>query len=877
MYNQARILICKWLLLWVDLILCINVFGQKPPIDTTAFKEWPTLGTVDLSDDGKFIEYEIENSPVGHRSLILESTDGKWKESILDGLKVSFGFHCTEAIVLGPGDSLKIIKLGTAFVESIPHVKKAAVVGNSNDEMLVYWLKEKDKRIVLYNFQTGHSKTYFDVDNFILSRDRENLILKRGREGKEDFLFEWVNASSDSAYTVYIGNNASNFVFSKDNSEVAFTVAGVDEKSGKICRLFKPGMEESKVLALESTSNLDAKLRVDYIRRFSIDGLSLFVRLEMDDSAVEKKANLTIWSYKDSKLPTAPSMNGQKRTYEAIFHLDSGKLEQLQFDNEPTWRSTLLEKSQSQFALIDHRNGDVEFGERNWNPYTNGIEYLVELRTGRRTAIMMLSGFQAQGFTLSPDEKFVVYYDINQENFYSYEIKLKKWRNITKKIVTDWQDKEIEYPNKSIVINAISGWMKGGRYVLLHDEYDIWMVDLLGVDSPKNITNGYGRKKKIVFRLAMETEAGLIDESQLLYLSAFDKNNKDNGFYSKIVSESGDPKLLTMGQYVYEAPGNITNLQGMEPIKAKDSVIFIVRRMSCSEFPNYFSTKDFKTFTRLSELHPEEKYNWLRSELVNFKSSSGAPLQGALYKPEDFDSSKKYPIIFYYYEKKSDAKNVYLRPEYSHGDLNLPWYVSNGYIVFSPDIHYVVGQVGKSALEGVVSAANYIVNKPWINKNRMGLQGISFGGYETNYIVTHSHLFAAACSASGLADLVSSYGGLSDGGSSFEEMYEVGQFRIGKSLPESPNLYIENSPIFYTRDVTTPLLLMHTTKDGICPISNIIEFFTALRRLGQKVWLLQYEEGSHAIWGESSIDFTERMRQFFDHYLKGLPAPQWMN
>jgi dipeptidyl aminopeptidase/acylaminoacyl peptidase len=250
-----------------------------------------------------------------------------------------------------------------------------------------------------------------------------------------------------------------------------------------------------------------------------------------------------------------------------------------------------------------------------------------------------------------------------------------------------------------------------------------------------------------------------------------------------------------------------------------------------------------------------------------------------LFKPENFDSTKQYPIIIYYYELKSDGLNAYLKPEPLSGgcNINIPSYVSRGYVVLTPDIHYTIGEPGESALNAVVSAADYLATLPWVDGRRMGIEGCSMGGFETNYIVTHTSRFAAAVSASGLSDLISGFGSLADDGSSWEGAFELGQPRLGASLWESPERYIKNSPIFGADKLTTPLLMMHTKQDASpAAFLHAVEFFTGLRRLGKKVWMLQYDDGNHAVWGRSADDFSIRMVQFFDHYLRGAPPPAWM-
>jgi dipeptidyl aminopeptidase/acylaminoacyl peptidase len=170
----------------------------------------------------------------------------------------------------------------------------------------------------------------------------------------------------------------------------------------------------------------------------------------------------------------------------------------------------------------------------------------------------------------------------------------------------------------------------------------------------------------------------------------------------------------------------------------------------------------------------------------------------------------------------------------------------------------------------------YLSKKTWVDAQRMGLQGHSFGGYETNYIVTRTRLFAAACAASGVSDLVSWYGAVPRAGHA-EYSTERAQDRMGGTLWRLPDLYIKNSPIFRADKVTTPLLLMNDKEDRQVPFAQGVEFFTALRRLGKRVWMLQYDEGGHSVGrGKDAIDFSTRMAQFFDHYLKGAPAPYWM-
>ncbi len=218
-----------------------------------------------------------------------------------------------------------------------------------------------------------------------------------------------------------------------------------------------------------------------------------------------------------------------------------------------------------------------------------------------------------------------------------------------------------------------------------------------------------------------------------------------------------------------------------------------------------------------------------------------------------FDPNKKYPIIFTYYEILSNGVYFYSVPHFTGGgNIDIPWFVSRRYLVFTPDIHYTIGETGKSVCNSVVSAAQHLSKMPWVNPSKMAIGGQSFGGYETNFLVTHSNLFAAAVSSAGISDCISQYGGLLGwlyGGYSGQDMYESSQMRIGVSLWENPNLYIENSPIFKINEVTTPILIRHNKEDENVPWMQSVEFFTGLRRLQKK-----------------SMDVTVRQRWAWDTY-----------
>jgi dipeptidyl aminopeptidase/acylaminoacyl peptidase len=352
-----------------------------------------------------------------------------------------------------------------------------------------------------------------------------------------------------------------------------------------------------------------------------------------------------------------------------------------------------------------------------------------------------------------------------------------------------------------------------------------------------------------------------------IVVKAFNKATKDAGFFLLNLDKDADPVQLSMTPHKYQ----VFNVNA-KPIELISSKAFVVKRENEIELPNYFLTHDFKNFIPLTDVEPQRSWNWMTAELHSFKSLSGRDLKGVLYKPENFDPQKKYPVIVHIYSNMSDDLHKYRPAEWTTDHMNIPWFVSNGYLVFTPDIHYKLGDPAESAFECTEGAAQYLKALPFIDAKCMGLQGQSFGGYETNFIVTQSSSFAAAMASSGPTDIISGYNSDAQG------FIETGQVAMFSTLWERPDLYIKNSPVFYVHRVQTPLLMMNNKADFRVVYSQGIEFFDGLRRLGKRVWLLQYDNGTHVVTPGSNdaLQHTIRITQFFDHYLKDSACPRWM-
>lgn len=603
---------------------------------------------------------------------------------------------------------------------------------------------------------------------------------------------------------------------------------------------------------------------------FSENGERLFFAtsprpLQKDSSILDEYyPKVHIWHWQEEKQYTQQLVDKDadlKKGYLAVYNLPEKQIVQLANAEIPD--ITLIDKGNTPFALLTTTRPYAL--KKMWEGRTLRDIYTVDLMTGNKE--MLKKGFNTN-MHVSPAGKYAYWYNPQDSSWYAYSFNLKKETRLSDpfQFKADEEDNDVpDYPDAY----GIAGWTAGDKSILIYDKYDIWQFDPEGKDKPVNLTVN-GRTENKTYRLiTLDKEKNFIDTKELQLLSMFDYITKGSGYYSSKLAKAGKPKQLLAGNYL---------LKGLQKAKNSDAVIYTAETFE--QFPDILlSDLHFKQSIKITDVNPQQSHiNWGTAELIKWTSLDGTSLEGVVYKPENFDSSKKYPLLVNFYERNADTYHSYRMPEPHRSTIDYHFYTSNEYIIFNPDVRYQVGHPGQSAYNCIIPGINKLLEKGYIDKNKIGAQGHSWGGYQVADLATRTTMFAAIESGAPVVNMFSAYGGIRWGsGLNRSFQYEHGQSRIGKNPWEAPELYKENSPLFQMDKVQTPILIMANDKDGHVPWYQGIEYFVALKRLEKPVWLLNYTGEPH--WPmrmANRIDFQKRMYQFFEHYLNNQPMPTWM-
>ena len=893
------------LILLPCLVICVAMQAQKKPLDHTVFDSWQTVANPAISPSGRVIAYEV-NPQEGDGTLTLRIS-GKKQERVLEiprGYKATLLDDDSFAVCLikpyfartrrakidkkkaeeMPKDSLAVINLRTGDIRKFPDVKGFKMGEHALDAFAFATAdtsfipkKERKKKdmggpLAVYYFADGSLDTLRHVASYGFSKDGGKLALVR-QLGKMKMNAGFYEVASRKAS--FLPDTVAWMalpVFDEAGSRALFLTAADTLDSGSkhaVLHLWD-GKSATQITRDGSLAALPEGWGMTENSKpsFSHNGERIFVGVQAyvpprDTSLVSfETPGLDIWNWDMAEIPPYAKANLKReetRTY--LTEVVNGRLQPLSLDKFASVMTGNL--GDAPVALITRHVNPVE---TQWNIQDTQEIVVVENGAQRKVAEGAFDSIR-----LSPLAKYVTWWDYPQRKWFIYDIAARASRPLIDNGTIFWEE-DYDSPSYPDAYGMAPLWVEGDSAVLVYDKYDIWKVPADG-STPVRLTSG--REKGLTYRLINLRERGDTENRHLkaqetLFLEVFDHATKENGVASLTLANPAKSfKTVAFGGYTWS---------GFK--KARKADVFLYQKGNFRDPMDLYSASVIgRNDRRLTAINPQiADFNWGTVELYKWTAFDGTPLEGLLYKPEDFDAGRKYPVICYFYEKNSETLYNHITVQPMWSIINIPFFVSRGYVVFVPDIVYRSGIPGESAYNCIVSGAQSLWQFPWIDRDNMAIQGQSWGGYQVAYLITRTSMFKAAGAGAPVANMTSAYGGIRwESGMSRQFQYEQTQSRIGRDLWNGVELYMENSPLFKLPGVTTPVLIMHNDNDGAVPWYQGIELFMGLRRLGKPAWLLEYNDEAHNLrQRRNRKDLSIRLQQFFDYYLKGEPQPAWM-
>ncbi len=904
------------------IILQVNSWAQKRPMTINDAIHWNSIKDKAISPNGNYVTYRIVPNK-GDANLFLYNNETTNTLVFERGENVKLGYNNNLLIfkIAPQVDSLHLKKLNKVKKENLPKDSLEIYIFNKDSIIKVpkikqYYLPQENSNWLAYTYKYKNPKDSSSSNTDTLSTKTDSLVIKKKEYKQKGNRLVILNCQTLESF---IYDNIANVTYSKNGSTFAFTRQVNDSidstqlyifdtqiskekeiftRPGKIINvnLNNSGNQLAFIYSSDTSKTKKYKLFYFDIKKNSMStildtisksvphnwGISEFSHPKFSDSGNRlyfdispfpiqeakdtlldnEKVHLDIWSWTDKRIQPQQLVELKrdlKKKYKAFYNFKTKKIIQLEDSISSTHINTKID---SKYFLI--QSDDKYKKMMSWDIDFPSDYYLLDAETGKKNSI---AEKQIWNSYISPKGLYTLVWNASTEIWSIINNTTHEIEHLTTNINDIFYNDEHSTPSLRESQHMV-GWSKDEKWVYIYSQYDIWKFDVSNKKGAINLTKA-NKKEQIEYNFQKLDDDKIYLPNDFWILHSFNHQDMSEGFYKLNLKTLEKTELIHKNKAFYP------------PIKAKNSDEIIWANSDFITSPELkISRIDFTNIKKLTDANPQQKdILWGKISVINWTDLNGDSLRGLFIVPENFDTNKKYPVITYFYEKYSDRINRYWTPHPSHSTINFPFYASNGYIIFVPDIKYGTGLPGKDAYNSVVSGAKYISQFPFVDSKRMALQGQSWGGYQVAYLVTQTNLFACAMAGAPVSNMTSAYGGIRwESGMSRMFQYEHTQSRIGGTLWERRNKYIENSPVFFADRVETPLLIMHNDGDGAVPWYQGIEYFMALRRLNKPVWLLNYNGDSHNLrkW-PNRVDLTKRMFGFFEYFLKDKKIPEWMD
>ncbi|RXM48051.1 S9 family peptidase [Flavobacterium sp. YO12] len=857
-----------FLVLILQLVLC-PLSGQalhKKHLTPDDYKKWEELYPEKISPDGNWISYKVYRQNRAD-TLFIKNTASSKKYSFALGERGNF--FSSDWFTYKIEKSLHIIDLKTGSHKKIDGVLKYLYLPSIHKIAILKDEDTKEKTLFIQALDGSEKHHISSVEEFILDPAKRRLLYTVKNGGQ--CAIKLLDLTTEQKTVLYSsGGTFANLTWHKEGHALAFTEK-TDAESG--CRMFlydalnsklHHSNEQTQQIFLGDTLTIP---KSSYKMQISKDMKSVFFGLQRKDKpeASNKSRNVQLWNANAKWIYTTEEKQKKfEGVYLALWHPQEDSYRLISNDSLP---QAMLTGDQKHAVISNTKQYEPQYMREGPRDY-----YVLDLSSGKKD-LMLKKHSDFFLFTIpSPTGKYIAYFQ--QRNWWIYDIQKKTHTNITKNIGESFSHNKSEHPNTEESYPFL-GFTPFDHQIVLCDEYDLWAVSPDGI-SARRLT--HGRETKTRFRLAgysriiagrLNYDGWILDPIHLHKELLLEATNKDGGSGYYKWSEGSLEKLVF---------SNNSNLSLMAKASSDDAYMYMEQKYELP--PRLMVKKSNKQNPKLifqSNLQQEHFY-WGKTKIVHYKNSTETSLKGILYYPADFDPQKKYPMIVHIYEKFSDRIYTYVSPSESDAEgFNISTYTTQGYFVLLPDIVYQRGNPGLSATDCVMAATKEVLKSGFVQENKIGLIGHSFGAYEVNFIITQTSLFATAVAGSGISDLTSHYLSVGLFGKPLMWLFENHQFRMGNSLFENRESYRKNSPIEYAENCTTPLLTWTGDADENVNWNQSREYYLALRRLGKPHIMLVYPKEGHDLASyENQLDLSERIHQWFDYHLKNVQPADWI-
>ncbi|TDS66223.1 alpha/beta hydrolase family protein [Myroides indicus] len=849
-----KVLTYKYLITYLLVLFPLYSFAGEIKDSIRLDTRWNTLMPMTLSDDGKWLFYDqyYTNAPAQDKSWAINTQNGKQTE--LTGVRGSKILLNGDILPYVKGDTLVLKNLSnSAQSEYIPQIKKFEVFKHKN----ILALLNKQNQLRILKFSSNGYKVVLEIDG-VEKFESNQISLNKGKKHYNNkhplYILYQKDTSTKNLYSLNLeslqseklgepGENTGALTW--NNQRDVFAIKNIDN--------------ELMIVDLKNKSTKTVSLPEKNLERFTFkfyNNNDLYISYQYNSEQKIPESEYTdIWYGNSALLYPSNFQPKYNKVYQAfVFQYNTQKL-------------VPLDKAQDiEYLPLDRPNYIISFNPFEFQDYTESsskIRFVLEQIEPQQVITELSITPYRYFFFPSPDDNYLLYPTEDYEIWEIYDFRTGEKNTFRADVYPATRMQPI--------------WSSDSRQVFFQRDHNLYVYDLqskkfeqltdfkpgtsIWITNTQN-SQGYNAKN--------------IEQSMPVIFTASqtEKGTREIYSYSK-----GKLKKLT------NTTSKRIDTKMLDRLTSLDTQTLVYTEEDYNQPAEIKIYKHGKTKTLVKSDMPEELYNWRKRKVVQYTDKHGVTLNGVLFYPKDFNTSKKYPMITWIYEKQGNLRTVFDIPTYllrsGYAGFNQSLFNESGYFVFYPDTYVSEEGTGLSSLECVTKGIDAITKEePAIDKAKLGLIGHSFGGYQAGFIATQTKLFAAVVAGAGNHNLIAS---------SYSYNYnlhkpnhcrvEGHQYYMENSYGENPDKYLSNSSILFAQQTYTPVLLWTGLKDIIVPWEQTRQFFVALKRYQKPVIALFYKEPEHSISStlpKEQKDLANRVMDWFDYYLKNKKDILWI-